>query len=123
RPWWEPANYDAVAVPVKLFYCPSNRSSGWIDLEPIALQWATPLPPRAAACAYAFCRGASGALPRERNRIPAQVRGVFHVPQHECLVLGVRLTDIADGTSNTFAMRDAAGGTTTYPARDLRTPG
>src|SRR5262249_39400051 len=71
----------------------------------------------------AFCRGASGALPREWNRIPAQVRGVFHVRQREGLVLGVRLTDIADGTSNTFAMGDAAGGTTTYPVRDLSTPG
>jgi hypothetical protein len=34
----------------------------------------------------------------------------------------VKLTDITDGTSNTLALGDAAGGNTRYPIRDLTDP-
>ena len=30
--WFDPSNYDAVGIEVKIFYCPSNRSAGWIEL-------------------------------------------------------------------------------------------
>ena len=120
-PWYLPSNYQAVATPVKLFFCPSNRTDGSMDLTAIAAQWNTPLPPIAAGTDYAFCRGANGALNRDWSRIPLEVRGVFNIrPTGD--KTGVRIADIADGTSNTFAMGDAAGGTNVYLVRDLVNP-
>src|SRR5262245_61479559 len=120
--WWATANYDAVAVPVKLFYCPSNRASGYIDLAPIAVQWSCALPPTAATCDYAFCRGANGAVHRDWTRIPQQVRGVFNIRPPDEPRSGVRFADMLDGASNTLAMGDAAGGNSLYLVRDLNTP-
>jgi prepilin-type N-terminal cleavage/methylation domain-containing protein/prepilin-type processing-associated H-X9-DG protein len=120
-PWWQPSNYQAVGTLVKVFFCPSNRTDGKMDLGPIAAQWNTPLPPFAACTDYAFCRGANGALNRDWGRIPQQVRGVFNIrPTGERT--GVRIADITDGTTNTIAMGDAIGGTPFYLVRDLTNP-
>jgi prepilin-type N-terminal cleavage/methylation domain-containing protein/prepilin-type processing-associated H-X9-DG protein len=122
-PWYAESNFDAVAVPVKLFFCPSNRLEGSIDLRPIAAQWATVLPPVAAGCDYAFCKGANGANHRDWTRIPLEVRGVFHIRPPGLPHAGVRIADIQDGTTNTFAMGDATGGNRAYFVRDLNNPG
>jgi prepilin-type N-terminal cleavage/methylation domain-containing protein/prepilin-type processing-associated H-X9-DG protein len=120
-PWYLPSNYQAVGTSVKVFYCPANREQGGLDLAPIAAEWSTALPPFAAGCDYAFCRGANGALPSDPRRIPGQVRGAFDVqPQGR---KGVRLAAITDGTSTTLALGDAAGGSPVYLARDLNNPG
>src|SRR5262249_6969621 len=37
-PWFQPSNYQAVGIPVKLFFCPSNRDRGNMDLGPVATQ-------------------------------------------------------------------------------------
>jgi prepilin-type N-terminal cleavage/methylation domain-containing protein/prepilin-type processing-associated H-X9-DG protein len=122
QPWYDPVNYQAVAVTIKLFYCPSNRVDGLIDLGPISAEWNTPLPPFAAGCDYAFCKGANGALNTNWQREPVQVRGVFGIRQTAQGRAGVRLTDIQDGTSTTIAMGDAVGGNVAYRARDLNNP-
>jgi prepilin-type N-terminal cleavage/methylation domain-containing protein/prepilin-type processing-associated H-X9-DG protein len=119
--WFQTVNYEAVGIPVKAFYCPSNRVDGVIDLAPIAAQWGTTLPPVAASCDYAFSRGANGSLNRDAGRIPPEARGVFNIAP-DPTVPGVRIGDISDGTSRTFAMGDASGGNVAYLARDLTNP-
>jgi prepilin-type processing-associated H-X9-DG protein/prepilin-type N-terminal cleavage/methylation domain-containing protein len=119
--WFQPANYQVVGIPVKVFFCPSNREDGTIDLAAIAAQWGTTLPPEAASCDYAFCRGANGSLNHDSNRIPSTARGVFNIcpaPQESI----VRISDILDGTSMTLAMGDATGGNIAYLVRDLNNP-
>jgi prepilin-type N-terminal cleavage/methylation domain-containing protein/prepilin-type processing-associated H-X9-DG protein len=122
RPWWDAANYQAVGIGVKLFFCPSNRDQGSIDLGPIAGEWQMALPPIAASCDYAFCRGANGALNVDWSRMPLAVRGVFNIRPPGEVRAGLRIADIVDGTSNTFAMGDAAGGNRVYLVRDLNNP-
>jgi prepilin-type N-terminal cleavage/methylation domain-containing protein/prepilin-type processing-associated H-X9-DG protein len=123
EPWFLMDNAIADAVEMKLFFCPSNRSSGTIELAAMAQQWGVSLPPRAAACDYAFCKGANGSLNWNRQRIPQAVRGVFHIARTGETLAGVRILDITDGTSNTLAMGDAAGGSSRYTIRDLDQPG
>jgi prepilin-type N-terminal cleavage/methylation domain-containing protein/prepilin-type processing-associated H-X9-DG protein len=121
QPWFAAPNYQAVGTPVKVFYCPSNRPDGAIDLTPIAAQWAMALPPKAAACDYAFCKGANGALHRDWTRTPLTARGVFNI-RPPGPNTGVRIMDVADGASNTLAMGDATGGSPTFLVRDLTDP-
>ena len=122
QPWYQLVNYEAVRVQVKLFYCPSNRDGGVMDLSAIAQQWGTALPPVAATCDYAFCKGANGALNYDWTKIPIQVRGVFNVRPPDVPQSGVRLSDITDGTSSTLALGDAAGGSPLFLVRDLSNP-
>ena len=122
QPWFAPPNYDVAGINVKLFFCPSNRASGFIDLVPIAAQWNTPMPPRAASTDYAFCKGANAALNLDWTKVPLETRGVFGVRPSDQARAGVRLAEIRDGTSSTFAMGDATGGSSVYLVRDLNNP-
>jgi prepilin-type N-terminal cleavage/methylation domain-containing protein/prepilin-type processing-associated H-X9-DG protein len=119
-PWFDTANYLAVGLPVKLFFCPANRISGSLDLRPIAAEWNIPLPPIAASCDYAFCKGANASLYHDSMRGPPELRGGFGVTSSE--TDGIRMAQITDGLSNTFAMGDAAGGNTWYRVRNLSDP-
>lgn len=124
-PWFDPANERAVAQHVKVFYCPANRSSGGIDMRPIAVQWNCYIPPFAAGVDYAFCKGANAGLSLESEKIPPAVRGPFGIATRDgegTLTGTVRLTDIVDGTSATFAMGEAAGGSPRFPIRALDDP-
>jgi prepilin-type processing-associated H-X9-DG protein/prepilin-type N-terminal cleavage/methylation domain-containing protein len=122
RPWYDTANYDAVGTEVRLFFCPSNRSGGALDLAGPAAQWGTPLPPRAAGLDYAFNKGANGSLNTDELRWPARLRGPFGVRDPDTAHAGVRLADVTDGTSSTFALGEAAGGTPSLLVRDLKQP-
>lgn len=115
-PWYHASNYSAVGTPIKMFYCPSNRSSGSMDLTPWAVQFSCALPPTAASTDYAFCKGANAALTNRSGRIPGETRGVFEVNRT------VAIAHIYDGTSNTLAMGDASGGDVVYLVRDLANP-
>ena len=117
EPWFAPVNYEAVGVEVPVFFCPTNRSHGQLLLGSIAAEWGMPLPPLVACCDYAFCRGANGAVTRDGTQIPIEVRGVFGILRDPAA--GVRSGHISDGSSNTIAMGDAAGGTAVYLARGL----
>jgi prepilin-type N-terminal cleavage/methylation domain-containing protein/prepilin-type processing-associated H-X9-DG protein len=132
--WYDPANYEAVAQQVPIFYCPSNRAGGRIDLAPYMQQWGTAMPPVVGACDYVLCKGANAGLGPNPALIPTQARGLFNIAQADFsasngLTQGtptpqfrVRLTDITDGTSSTFAIGEAAGGNPYYLVADLKDP-
>jgi prepilin-type processing-associated H-X9-DG protein len=122
QPWYATVNYGPVGVSIRLFLCPSNREEGTLDLAPFASQWNTPLPPVAGVCDYLFCKGANGGLSSDPTKTPPSVRGVFTIVPSWRQNLGLRLGDIADGTSNTLAMGEGSAGTPLYPIRDLTNP-
>jgi prepilin-type N-terminal cleavage/methylation domain-containing protein/prepilin-type processing-associated H-X9-DG protein len=121
-PWYDQANYRAVMIEVPLYYCPSNRTRGSIDLVPIAAQWGFDLPATAASTDYILCKGANGALHRDANRTPLGARGVFSILP-TAATPGVRLTEISDGTSSTFAVGEGAGANSRFVCRDPANPG
>jgi prepilin-type N-terminal cleavage/methylation domain-containing protein/prepilin-type processing-associated H-X9-DG protein len=74
--WYAPANFDAVSTQIPLFFCPSNRVRGQIDLQPLVPTAGRPLP-NPAACDYLFCKGSNAALCATQTDIPRSARGVF----------------------------------------------
>jgi prepilin-type N-terminal cleavage/methylation domain-containing protein/prepilin-type processing-associated H-X9-DG protein len=120
-PWYDTRNYQGVAARVPVLYCPSNRDSGWIDLAPMSAQWNTPLPPRVASIDYALSKGSNAALHRDWSRMPGTTRGAFGV-LNSVDALGPRLTDLHDGTSQTFVIGEAAGGNARFVCRDPNNP-
>lgn len=98
-----------VETELALFYCPSNRTSGVVDLQYPAHIIGRPLP-NPAACDYLFCKGSNAGLDG-RLQVPFAARGVFDVNSQ------TRLADILDGTSHTFAIGEGAGNNFHYPLR------
>ncbi len=110
-----PANYTAVEQQAAIFFCPSNRISGTIDLTPFIQQWGCAMPPYVGACDYVLCKGANACLWTDTSGIPPQAHGLFNQVQFGSTVNPrgqgpwvpipqqcVRLTDITDGLSSTI---------------------
>jgi prepilin-type processing-associated H-X9-DG protein/prepilin-type N-terminal cleavage/methylation domain-containing protein len=133
-PWYDPLNYPAVSREVKLFYCPSNRSRGSMDLSPFIQQWNTSMPPFVGATDYVLCKGANAGLYAYPDKVPIAVRGLFNITQEDFTIINnqlqwgptpqfrIRFTDISDGLSFTFAIGEAAGGTPEYLVGDVNNP-
>jgi prepilin-type N-terminal cleavage/methylation domain-containing protein/prepilin-type processing-associated H-X9-DG protein len=130
KQWYAPVNYAPVAVPIPLLYCPSNRSAGTMDLTGAIYAWGGAMPPKVASTDYLLCKGANAAIHQDAKLVPLAARGVFNVyvdssnPDFTQLDgttdgLVVRLTDITDGTSQTFAIGEGAGNTPRYLLREV----
>jgi prepilin-type processing-associated H-X9-DG protein/prepilin-type N-terminal cleavage/methylation domain-containing protein len=107
--WYDQPNFDLAGFQVKLFYCPSNRTSGTIDLQFLVPVAGRPLP-NPASCDYLLCKGANAGL-CVQTQVPFGARGVFDVNTH------ARVADILDGTSHTFAIGEGAGNNPRYHTR------
>jgi prepilin-type N-terminal cleavage/methylation domain-containing protein/prepilin-type processing-associated H-X9-DG protein len=130
KQWYERANYAPVAAEIPLMYCPSNRSGGSIDLTAQIYAWGGAMPPRVGSTDYILCKGANAAIHQNAALVPPACRGVFNVyadssnPDFTNLDgttagLVVRLTDISDGTSTTFAIGEGAGNSPRYLLRQM----
>jgi prepilin-type N-terminal cleavage/methylation domain-containing protein/prepilin-type processing-associated H-X9-DG protein len=135
KQWYDTANYTAVGQQIAIFYCPSNRGGGAIDLTPFIQQWGAPMPSSVGACDYVLCKGANACLDTDVSGIPPQARGLFNEERYGSIVLSqgggsrlsipkqpVRFASISDGLSNTIAIGEAAGGNSFYVAADLNNP-
>jgi len=107
--WYDPPNADLVGHQLKIYLCPSNRTSGVIDLQFLVPVAGRPLP-NPASCDYLLCKGTNSALCLI-NRVPPQARGVFDVNSR------TRIAHIIDGTSHTFAIGEGAGNSPRYLIR------
>jgi prepilin-type processing-associated H-X9-DG protein len=130
KQWYARANYDPVAVEIPLLYCPSNRAGGSMDLTAEIYAWGGAMPPKVGSTDYVLCKGANAAIHQNAGLIPLACRGVFNVyadrsnPDFTNLDgvangLVVRLTDVTDGTSTTFAIGEGAGNNPRYLLREM----
>jgi prepilin-type N-terminal cleavage/methylation domain-containing protein/prepilin-type processing-associated H-X9-DG protein len=99
----------AVTTPLKLFLCPSNRSTGNVDLSPLAQVMGRSLP-NPASCDYLLSKG-TNAVCDWFPAFPTSARGAFDINS------AVRIAGITDGTSNTFAIGEGAGNNRKYLCR------
>jgi len=109
KEWYEPPNFDLVSIPYKGYLCPSNRTTGNLDVQFLVPFAGRPLP-NPAACDYLLCKGANAALCK-LTQTPLRARGVFEVN------VRTKLRDIRDGASNTFAIGEGAGNNPRYGIR------
>jgi prepilin-type N-terminal cleavage/methylation domain-containing protein/prepilin-type processing-associated H-X9-DG protein len=134
KQWYVRPNYAPVAFEIPLLYCPSNRTRGSMDLTAPLYAWGGQMPPRVGSTDYILCKGANAAIHPNAALIPLACRGVFNVfvdtsnPNFIPIDgfgggLAVRLTDISDGTSSTFAIGEGAGDNSRYLLRKMTVDG
>jgi len=136
KQWYDTSNYTAMEQQARVFFCPSNRSQGVMDLTPFIAQWNSPMPPYVGASDYLLCKGANAGLYNDPTLIPTQARGLFNITGASFIVessgqvdflptpqFQIRMTDITDGASNTIAFGEGVGGNTLYLVEDVKNPG
>ena len=107
--WFAGANFAQAQGSVRLFFCPSNRGTGTMKVTGLAQAMGTTLP-NPAATDYLLSKGPNAVL-CPFSVIPFSARGAFDVNS------AIRIADITDGTSNTFAAGEGAGNSVRYKAR------
>jgi prepilin-type N-terminal cleavage/methylation domain-containing protein/prepilin-type processing-associated H-X9-DG protein len=107
--WYDPANFAYVSTPVPIYFCPSNRLTGNLDLQPLVPSAGRPLP-NPAALDYIVSKGSNGAACALIG-VPPAARGIFDMNTH------TRLAEVTDGTSQTFLVGEGAGGNPRYLVR------
>jgi prepilin-type N-terminal cleavage/methylation domain-containing protein/prepilin-type processing-associated H-X9-DG protein len=134
KQWYAQPNYAPVAYEIPPLYCPSNRTRGTMDLTAPIYAWGGALPPTVGSTDYILCKGANAAVFQNAFLVPLGARGVFNVyadmtnpnnvnVDHIGGPLVVRLTDIIDGTSSTFAVGEGAGNSSRYLLRTMQVSG
>jgi len=113
---WEQQNFGIEGMPIPGLLCPSNAMKSPVLLTELgaalALFGVVAVDSDPAidgvgvgygTAGYAFCKGATDAFCNGEGT-PGAVRGMFNIVQKTAI------RDVIDGTSNTIAMGDAAGG-------------
>src|SRR5262249_20151739 len=75
--WYDGTNFDTVQIPVPIYFCPSNRTTGQVDIQFLVAGFGRPLP-NSAAGDYLLCKGANGAV-CSVTQVPPPGRGAFDV--------------------------------------------
>lgn len=123
-------NQVVVGTVIKSFLCPSNdngsrvlynpstvngfndvktATSGYVASPAETLPGSEPFPSKIASTDYAFSHGANGSF-SVTGGIPPYQRGVFNIERIPGNPIGISLSHIKDGTSNTFAMGEGTSG-------------
>jgi prepilin-type N-terminal cleavage/methylation domain-containing protein/prepilin-type processing-associated H-X9-DG protein len=103
---------SSVETNLKLFFCPSNRTQGNVNLQDqqAVLMRSNGLP-NPAGSDYCLSKGSNAVLQAIWSNVPGKARGVFDYNSN------CRISDILDGSSNTFMIGEAAGNNPKFLAR------
>jgi len=103
---------QAVQNQLGVFFCPSNRTEGFIDLTDFLKSTVGPLfgssLPNPASCDYLLCKGSNAGLASSKQ---PRLLGPFGVDSQTAIA------SISDGTANTFLIGEGAGGNPRWKTR------
>jgi prepilin-type N-terminal cleavage/methylation domain-containing protein len=105
-PWWNESPAVATTV-VPVFVCPSNSRPAILsapELAPINAMIGATVGTSFAVTDYVYSMGATDGLCGQADQIPLSLRGMFHVNY------ATKFAEVRDGSSNTFAVGEGAGG-------------